>query len=81
MTDHRRTLANLLRHVIDGGDLTWEKLTASVPDPKSLKGAQMKAWFGLSYWTDDADIRAKDSDYGSSRRRQLAKLLSDLENS
>jgi len=44
-----------------------------------LRGAERKAWHGLSYWADDDDIRAKDPAYAPSRRRQLVDLLADLE--
>jgi hypothetical protein len=79
MTDARTFLINSLQRVIDGGDVTNDELDAAIADPARLRGAERKAWHGLSYWADDDDIRAKDPGYGPSRRRQLADLLADME--
>jgi len=79
MSDTRAFLINSLRRVIDGGDVTNEELDAAIADPAALRGAERKAWHGLSYWADDDDIRAKDPAYAPSRRRQLVDLLADLE--
>lgn len=80
MTEARTFLLATLRRVIDGGDVTNDELDAAITAPADLRGAERKAWHGLSYWADDDDIRAKDPAYAPSRRRQLANLLSDLEN-
>jgi hypothetical protein len=79
MTDARHFLIAKLRQIIDGGDITNAELDAAMIDPTVLGGAERKAWHGLSYWADDSDIRARDSSYAPSRRRQLADLLDDLE--
>lgn len=79
MTDVRTFLVDSLRTVIAGGDVTNDQLDAAIADPVLLRGAERKAWHGLSYWADDDDIRAKDPAYAPSRRRQLATLLIDLE--
>ncbi|GAA0739030.1 hypothetical protein [Sphingomonas japonica] len=68
-----------LQHVISGGDVTNDELDAAIADPAVLRGAERKAWHGLSYWADDDDIRAKDPAYAPFRRRQLAELLAALE--
>lgn len=78
MTDARMFLINSLRRVIAGGDVTNDQLDAAIPDPAALRGTERKAWYGLSYWADDGDIRGKDPAYVPSRRRQLADLLTDL---
>lgn len=79
MSDARIFLLSALRHVIDGGDITNSELDAAILEPAALRGAERKAWHGLSYWADDDDIRAKDPAYAPSRRRQLSDLLSALE--
>ena len=79
MTDARTFLSTCLAHVIDGGDVTNDELDAAIADPAGLRGAERKAWHGLSYWADDDDIRAKDPAYAPSRRVQLTDLLIDLE--
>jgi hypothetical protein len=80
MTETRTFLLATLRHVIDGGDVSNEELDAAIAAPAGLRGAERKAWYGLSYWADDEDVRAKDPAYAPLRRRQLAGLLSTLEN-
>jgi hypothetical protein len=79
VNDPKTFLLATLRHVIDGGDVTNDELDAAVAAPASLRGAERKAWYGLSYWADDDDVRAKDPAYGPLRRRRLAYLLSALE--
>lgn len=79
MNHARIFLINILRHVIDGGDVTNAELNAAITDPATLQGVERKAWHGLSYWADDDDVRTKDLAYAPSRRRQLADLLSNLE--
>jgi hypothetical protein len=79
VTDARAFLINSLRHVIDGGEVTNDELDAVIADPAKLRDAERKAWYGLSYWADDDDVRAKDPAYAPSRRRQLSGLLADLE--
>jgi hypothetical protein len=78
VTDARAFLMISLQRVIDGGDITNDELDVAIADPAQLRGAQRKAWHGLSYWADDDDIRAKDTTYAPARRRQLAGLLADL---
>jgi hypothetical protein len=79
VTDARAYLIDNLRRVIDGGDVTDDELDAAIAEPAGLRGAERKAWHGLSYWADDDDIRAKDPAYAPSRRRQLGDLLAALE--
>jgi hypothetical protein len=74
----RTYLIEALRRVIDGGDVTNDELDTAIAAPADLRGAERKAWHGLSYWADDDDIRAKDPAYAPLRRRQLAALLSSL---
>ncbi|MGV3580160.1 hypothetical protein [Brevundimonas sp.] len=78
MSVHREYLAASLRRVIDGGDITNAELSAGIPDARVLKGDELKAYLGLSYWTDDADIRQKDPLYGPARRTALIELLKRL---
>ena len=75
---HRSFLEEALRRVAEGGDITNEELSAFIPDPGTLTGAERKAYHGLSYWADDADIRAKDPAYGPARREGLKELLRAL---
>lgn len=79
MTDARAFLIDCLQRVIGGDDVTNCDLGAAIVDPASLRGAERKAWHGLSYWADDDDIREKHPEYATSRRRQLAHLLVHLE--
>jgi hypothetical protein len=79
VTDARTFLLATLRRVIDGGDVTNDELDAAIAAPAGLRGAERKAWHGLSYWADDDDVRAKDPTYAPSRRRQLADLMSALD--
>lgn len=79
MTEASSFLVESLRRVIAGGDVTNDQLDAAIANPAALRGAERNAWHGLSYWADDDDIRAKDSEYAPSRRRQLASRLIDLE--
>jgi hypothetical protein len=79
MTEARAFLLDALERVVGGGEITNDELKARIADPASLRGAERKAWHGLSYWADDDDIRAKDPEYAPSRRRQLAVLLYDLQ--
>lgn len=79
MADTRTILIDCLQRVIDGGDVTKDELDAAIADPAGLRGAERKAWHGLSYWADDDDIREKDPEYAPSRRKQLVGLLGDLQ--
>lgn len=79
MADARTFLIDCLQRVIDGGDVTNGELDAAITDPAGLRGAERKAWHGLSYWADDDDIREKDPEYAPSRRQQLVGLLDDLQ--
>lgn len=79
VSDDRTFLLFTLRRVIDNGDVTNDELKAAITEPVRLRGAERKAWHGLSYWADDDDIRTKDPAYAASRRRQLADLLIALE--
>jgi hypothetical protein len=74
----RTYLLETLPRVIDGGDVTNEELDAAIAAPADLRGAERKAWYGLSYCSDDDDIRGKDPIYAPSLRGQLADLLSAL---
>ncbi|WP_107955880.1 hypothetical protein [Sphingomonas faeni] len=78
MTDARTFLIDCLERVIDGSDVTNSELDAAIANPAVLRGAERKAWHGLSYWADDDDIREKDPNYAPSRRQQLVGLLADL---
>ncbi len=44
----------------------------------TLPAAEREAWFGLSYWADDADIRSKDPAYAPMRLEQLSRHLQQL---
>jgi len=76
--DHRLFLMTALRQVVLGGNILQHELNAAVPDPKVLRGEEQKAYLALSYWADDADIRAKDPAYATVRREGLAQLLQRL---
>ena len=80
MSAYRPILVELLKRVIAGGDITREELMSAIPREGALEtqGAERKAYYGLSYWSDDDDIRAKDPHYGPFRREQLQQLLSAL---
>ncbi|MEG3165506.1 hypothetical protein U1701_12960 [Sphingomonas sp. PB2P19] len=78
MTDARTFLIDCLQRVIVGSDVTNGDLDAAIADPAGLRGAERRAWHGLSYWADDDDIREKYPDYAPSRRQQLVGLLADL---
>lgn len=53
MNSARTYLLEALRRVVDGGDLTNDELDAAIAAPADLRGAERKAWHGLSYWADD----------------------------
>jgi hypothetical protein len=72
-------LMKALRDVIAGGDIAGEQLHAGIPDGRTLRGARFKAWYGLIYWVNEADIREKDPSYAPMRRKSLAELLRRLE--
>ena len=78
MSIHREFLTASLRRVIDGGDITNAELSTGLPDARVLEGDELKAYLGLSYWADDADIRSKDPLYGPARRTALIELLKRL---
>ncbi|HEY0412599.1 MAG TPA: hypothetical protein VGD66_05625 [Allosphingosinicella sp.] len=78
MTEARTFLIEALRGVIAGGDITGEQLDA-LKAPETLRGAELKAYYGLCYWADDGDIREKDPAYAPMRREGLARLLRRLE--
>ena len=75
---YRPFLEEALRRVAEGGDITNDELSAAIPDPIALEGAERKAYHGLSYWADDSDIRARDPAYGQVRRAGLKDLLRAL---
>jgi hypothetical protein len=80
MEDPATFLVNSLRHVIEGGDITGEQIDAAFPNgPKTLRGAQFKAYYGLGNWAADEDIREKDPSYAPMRRKGLVELLRRLE--
>jgi hypothetical protein len=81
MEDRRQFLVDALRRVIDGGDIANAELAVGIPDASVLEGDELKAYLGLSYWADDADIRDKDKRYGPARRSGLAALLDRLNTS
>jgi hypothetical protein len=37
------------------------------------------AWYRLSHWADDDDVRAKDPRYLDMQQRQICEVLGDLE--
>lgn len=41
--------------------MTNDELDAAIAAPAGLRGAERKAWYGLSYWADDDDVRATAS--------------------
>jgi hypothetical protein len=79
MADARTFLEEALRRVIAGGDIAGEELDAAIPDSRALTPAERKAWYGLSQWIADDDIRARDPAYAPMRRQGLAGLLERLE--
>jgi hypothetical protein len=72
-------LLNALRRVRDGGTFTNEELLSIIQDPASLQEIERAAWYRLSHWADDEDIRAKDSRYADMQERQIGAALADLE--
>ena len=78
MSEHHAFLIETLRRVIAGGDISNEELAKAIPDARMLKGAEMKAYLGLSYWADDEDIRAKEPEYAPMRREGMVRLLADM---
>lgn len=79
MSADRTFLIEALQGVIAGGDITGEQLDAGLNAAVKLRGAELKAYYGLCYWADDGDIREKDPAYAPMRREGLARLLSRLE--
>ena len=79
VTGHRAFLFDALRRVRDGGTFTNEELLSAIPDPSSLVEIERAAWYRLSHWADDDDIRAKDSRYADLQERQICEALANLE--
>jgi hypothetical protein len=79
VTDQRAFLLDALRRVRDGGTFTNEELLSVTPDPSSLEEIERSAWYRLSHWADDDDIRAKDSRYADMQKRHIREALADLE--
>ena len=73
-------LVSTLERLIAGGSIDDGYLEAGIADSdaKSLTGAALKAYYGLSYWSDDADVRAKVPSYGPMQRAVLSGLLDRL---
>ena len=44
-----------------------------------LDKIERAAWYRLSHWLDDDDIRAKDPAYAEMQEQQIGKALADLE--
>jgi len=74
----RDGLIAILRRVIEGGEVEYSELLAIAAAPMTLPAVEREAWFGLSYWADDADIRSKDPAYAPMRLEQLASHLQQL---
>ena len=79
VTDHRAFLCDALRRLRDGGTVTNQELLSNIPDPSSLEQIEQVAWYRLSHWADDDDIRAKDSRYAELQQRQIGEALADLD--
>jgi hypothetical protein len=79
MSKYQTFLIEALRDVIAGGDMTNEQLYAAIPNPEDLHGPELKAWYALSYWADDEDIRAKDPTYGPMRVGGMVELMHKLD--
>ena len=79
VTPERAFLIATLERVIAGGEVTYEQLIEAVPEPHELSSkVEMDAWFHLSYWSSDADVREKDPKYGPSQMRWLIRFLDQL---
>jgi hypothetical protein len=79
VTDPRAFLLDALRRVRDGGNVTNDELLGRIPDPSQLDPTERAAWYCLSHWADDDDIRAKDGHYAEMQQRQIGEALDDLE--
>lgn len=79
MTDDRAFLLDALRRVNGGSTVTNEELLGAIPNPSSLGEIEQSAWYRLSHWADDDDIRGRDPRYEEMQRRQIADALTDLE--
>jgi hypothetical protein len=75
----REFLLSALRRITGGGEITNDELLHAVPDLTELDEVEQSAWFRLSHWADDGDIRAKDQSYADMQQQQIAFALTDLE--
>lgn len=78
MNAARAYLLAALTRVVDGGDITNDELAEAIPDPLTLARDERYAWEQLSHWADDADIRARDSDYASFKRDWMREHITTL---
>ena len=79
MSDARSFLIAALQRVAEGGDITKAELDAAIPDPFALDRTEKGAWEELSHWTDDADIRVKDTTYSTYKRDRMRDCVAALE--
>jgi hypothetical protein len=79
MSESRSFLLDALRRASLGLEVTNEELLRAVPDPSLLGEIEKDAWYKLSQWADDGDIRVRDAAYGDMQEKQIAAALADLE--
>jgi hypothetical protein len=86
----RAWIIESIRRILAGHEFTYEDF-ASQPNagmaeikPKSAfvsskRDPAAAAWIALQQWVNDADIRAKDADYGEMKKEQLRDFLRRIE--
>jgi hypothetical protein len=79
VTKYRAYLLNALRGISNGDSFTNEELLGTIPDPSDLDEIERAAWYRLSHWADDDDIRSTDASYAEMQQRQIVEALADLE--
>lgn len=58
--------------------MTADELDGAIANPQSLDRYERAAWQELSYWADDADIRARDPSYAVVKKEWMQKRLDAL---
>ena len=79
MSDARSFLLDALRRAVEGEEVTNDELLRAIPDPSILDQIEKDAWYRLSHWLDDGDIRERDSAYEEWQEKQIADALADLQ--
>lgn len=79
MGAHRDTLLELIRHALASSKADIVDLLSAVPDPRALDRIEKAAWIELSFWGDNAALRASDQRMERWSTERLKHLLACLQ--